>query len=555
MKPIFFLFVMVVAFGVNAQQEKLRAIIQSDAQWYLRDKVLDPSGEYFPDERLLGQGFALFTYTDGDFQAGIRYENYQNVMLGFPTGYQGEGITYRYARIRRDNWDITVGNFYEQFGSGLIFRSYEERGLGLDNAMDGVRIITKLGQGLKLKGVIGRQRKYFSKGEGIVRGIDLNWSTNEALPFLGKKGIIASLGGSFVSKFQRNFDPILNLPNNVGAFALRSTLNFKGFNWTNEWAHKINDPSYDNGYIYKPGQAILSTLTFSKKGLGILASIKRIDNMSFRSDRNGQQFDLFINFLPPTSKPHTYALAALYPYATQINGEVGGQFEVNYMIPRGSFLGGKYGTRLSLNSAISNSIDKSPLDDDSRGLKGTQGYVSDIFKLGPILYFSDINGSISHKFSKKLKSKFTYFSLKYNKTVLNDGVGDITLLENLGMDSIININAFVWENQFKLMNGQTLRSEIQWALADGFRGDMAMGLVEWTINQKWTLAVQDIYNYGHPTTSRQIHYPIVSLIHFNGPTRVQLGYGRQQQGVFCVGGVCRVVPPSNGLSVSITTSL
>ena len=539
----------------RAQEKKIRAIIQSDAQWYLRDEILDPSGEFYPDEKLLGQGFALFTYTDGDFEAGMRYENYQNVMLGFPNGFRGEGITYRYARVKRENWDITVGNFYEQFGSGLIFRSYEERGLGLDNAMDGVRILTKINGGIKIKGVLGRQRKYFAKSDGIVRGVDIEWSANELIPILNKKGIITSFGASFVSKFQRGFDPILNLPENVGSYALRSNLNFKGYSWTNEWAYKINDPSYDNGYIYRPGEAFISTLTYSKKGLGILASIKRIDNIGFRSDRNAQQFDLFINFLPPTSEPHTYALPALYPYATQVNGEIGGQFEISYMIPRGTPLGGKYGTRLNFNSAISNSIDKSVLEDGTRGLKGTQGYISDYLKLGPIRYFQDLNASISHKFSKKYKSQITFYHLEYNKTVLNDGVGDITILENPGMDSVININAMVWENQFKIPNGQTIRSELQLALADGFRGDMAMALVEWTINHDWTLALQDIFNYGHPTPSRRIHYPILSLIHFNGPTRVQIGYGRQQQGVFCVGGVCRVVPPSSGLSISLTTSL
>jgi hypothetical protein len=555
MRLILFIFTLCIPFIGLAQQQKIRAIIQSDAQWYLRDEILDPSGEYFPDERLLGQGFALFTYTDGDFQAGMRYENYQNVMLGFPTGYIGEGITYRYARVRKENWDITVGNFYEQFGSGLIFRSYEERGLGLDNAMDGFRIITKLNGGIKIKGVLGRQRKYFTKSEGVVRGADIEWSANELIPALGKKGVFFSTGASFVSKFQRGFDPILDLPQNVGAFAFRTNLNFKGVNWGTEWAYKINDPSYDNGYIYRPGNGLVSTISYSKKGLGILASIKRIDNMSFRSDRNGQQFDLFINFLPPTSEPHTYALVALYPYATQINGEIGGQFEINYMIPRGSPLGGKYGTKLSINSALSNSIDKSILADGTRGQKGTQGYISEYFKFGPTIYFRDLNGSISHKFSKKYKSQISFFRLKYNKTVLNDGVGDITLLENPGMDSVISINAIVLENQFKLSNGQTIRNELQWSIADGFRGDMAMALIEWTINHDWTLAVQDIYNYGHPTPSRRIHYPIVSLIHFNGPTRVQMGYGRQQQGVFCVGGVCRVVPPSNGLSISLTTSL
>ncbi len=257
----FFITFMVLALPLlsRAQEKKVRAIIQSDAQWYLRDEILDPSGEFYPDEKLLGQGFALFTYTDGDFEAGMRYENYQNVMLGFPNGFRGEGITYRYARVKRDNWDITVGNFYEQFGSGLIFRSYEERGLGLDNAMDGVRILTKINGGIKIKGVLGRQRKYFTKSDGIVRGVDIEWSANELIPILNKKGIITSFGASFVSKFQRGFDPILNLPENVGSYSLRSNLNFKGYSWTNEWAYKINDPSYDNGYIYRPGESFIST--------------------------------------------------------------------------------------------------------------------------------------------------------------------------------------------------------------------------------------------------------------------------------------------------------
>jgi len=159
-------------------------------------------------------------------------------------------LSYRYARLQRDRWNITVGNFYEQFGSGLIFRSYEERGLGLDNAMDGVRIITDLGHGLTVKGVLGRQRLYFGKGEGIVRGLDGEWSLNQVLPILSEKQVYATVGASFVSKFQKSFDPVLNLPNNVGAWASRANLTYKGFAWNTEYAYKINDPSYDNGYIY-----------------------------------------------------------------------------------------------------------------------------------------------------------------------------------------------------------------------------------------------------------------------------------------------------------------
>ena len=39
-----------------------------------------------------------------------------------------------------DNLTVTAGNFYEQFGSGLILRSFEERTLGIDNALDGLRL-------------------------------------------------------------------------------------------------------------------------------------------------------------------------------------------------------------------------------------------------------------------------------------------------------------------------------------------------------------------------------------------------------------------------------
>ena len=33
-----------------------------------------------------------------------------------------------------------------------------------------------------------------------------------------------------------------------------------------------------------------------------------------------------------------------------------------------------------------------------------------------------------------------------------------------------------------------------------------------------------------------------------------LQYGKQRAGVFCVGGVCRAVPASNGLTFSFTSS-
>ena len=42
-----------------------------------------------------------------------------------------------YANENED-LDVTIG-FYEQYGSGMILRAYEERQLGIDNALDGIK--------------------------------------------------------------------------------------------------------------------------------------------------------------------------------------------------------------------------------------------------------------------------------------------------------------------------------------------------------------------------------------------------------------------------------
>ena len=74
----------------------------------------------------------------------------------------GNGIPYRFAQYTIEGLDVTVGNFYEQFGNGLVFRSYEEKDLGIDNAMDGIRLKYSPVQGLALKGFVGKQRFFFS---------------------------------------------------------------------------------------------------------------------------------------------------------------------------------------------------------------------------------------------------------------------------------------------------------------------------------------------------------------------------------------------------------
>jgi len=79
-----------------------------------------------------------------------------------------------------------------------------------------------------------------------------------------------------------------------------------------------------------------------------------------------------------------------------------------------------------------------------------------------------------------------------------------------------------------------------------------MGLAEYTISPHYFFAVQNLYNYGN--TDKKLSYPTVSTGYNNGTSRFALSYGKQRAGIFCVGGVCRNVPASNGISLNITSS-
>lgn len=523
------------------QNSQIHGNFQADLMYYLKDSMIGA-----PDvpEKLLMNGFTNIVYSNGPFSAGIRYENYMNALLGFDARYKGNGITYRYASFTQDKFDITVGNFYEQFGNGLIFRSYEERNLGFDNAMDGVRVKYTPHAGITLKGIIGYQRVFFEKGEGIVRGADAEVSVNDLCESLKNTKLRVVLGGSVISKYQKDKDPVYKLPENVAAFAGRGNFIFGGFNLGAEYAYKINDPSASNKLIYKPGEALLIQATYSTKGLGILVAAKRIDNMDFRSERDATGNALLINFLPPLTKQHIYSLPSMYPYATQPNGEMGLEAQVTYTIKKKSKLGGKYGTTITANFSRANAIVKNKINDTTAlDASGTLGYSSPFFKVGKEIYFEDANVEISHKFNKFIKAALTYAYLTYNIDVI-EGHADGMMYAHVG----------VFDMTYSINEKHAVRGELQYLHTKQDEGDWGMGLVEYTIAPKWFVAALDMWNFGNPVNERRIHYFNIAAGFNHGSSRIAMSYGKQREGILCVGGVCRQVPAANGITLSLTSS-
>lgn len=515
---------------------------QMDARYYRDDTII---GTPEVPEKILMNGFANLNMSYKNFTFGFRYESYQNPLLGFDTRYAGSGIPFRFASYTQENLEVTVGNFYEQYGNGLILRSYVEPNLGIDNAMDGIKLVYRPSDGVTLRTLIGQQRFFFEKGPGIVRGADAEFQINQIVPSLKSSPNRLRIGLGGVSKFQRDQDPLYILPENVAAFSGRLNYSRGGFVLGAEYAYKANDPSAENGFIYRHGEALVINTSYSFSGFGLLVSAKRIDNMGFRSNRSSSGNDLQINYLPALTRQHTYALTSMYPYATQPTGELGLLSELNFKIPSKTTLGGNYGTTVTVNFSIANSIDRQSLNDTTLvGQTGTDGYTSDFLRPGDEKYFQDFNVEINRRFSRKFRGKFIYMNQFYNQNVIEG----YTTREN------IKANIFAADLHYRLGGRKSIRWELQHLSTQQENGNWAMALVEYNIAPNWFFAVADQYNYGNTDENRRQHYFTVSAGYTMNANRFSVSYGRQRQGVVCVGGVCRVVPASNGLTLSVSSS-
>ncbi len=516
--------------------------LQINAQYYLEDSIIGASDV---PEKVLSNGFGELQYRLRNFSAGMRYEFYLDPMIGTDAQYKGEGISYYYANFISKQFEITLGSFYEQFGNGLIFRAYRDADLGLDNAVNGALVKFMPANGLTMKGLIGKQRYYWDYSDGILRGFDAEASLGEILSSMKDSKLRMTFGGGIMSKYQEKTLHIVdtmqvNFPENVAALAGRANISYGNFGLQGEYAYKYNDPSAANEYMFRPGQALLLTGTYAQKGLGVMVTAKRVDNMSYKSDRRVQGNMLSINYLPSTTRQHTYVLPAMYPYETQPEGEMAISGDITYTIPKGTLLGGKYGTELRANYSRVQSIVKNWTSSDPLNPDGTYGYDSPFFKAGDELYYQDFNFEITKKFDRSWKAILMYMNLFYNQGVI------LTELEK----EDVKANIVVGDVTYNIDKKKSLRLEAQHLWTKQDNGNWAYLGLEYSIAPKWFFSVSDMYNYG--VTDE--HYYSGAVAYTQGGNRVQVGYGRTRAGVNCSGGVCRYMPATNGFNIAITST-
>lgn len=530
---------------------------ESNAQWYLNDKG---RGIIQPEDPIRSNNYLLLNYQIKSWSAGIQVEGYENnALLNYNPEFKGTNVATYFVNYKNSKIDITAGYFYEQFGSGMLLRAWEDRALGINTALRGGRIIYRPTDAIRMTALYGQQRTGFNVSEGQIYGFDSDFYLTDLLK-LEKSDV--SFGMSYVGRHEE-ITPAIQNPNfdeMTHAIAGRLNYSINSFYSSFEYNYKSKDAvlnrisnSLDESLI-KDGQALSLNMGYSKQGLGIDATLRRTENMTFLSERvptvSGEDTSLnfndkVLNFTPALTKQHHSNLANIYVYQAQAGfdfkdptilkaGETGGQIDIFYEFAKGTKIGGKYGTKVALNLAswynLPGQFRLTPAD-----------YDTDFFGVGT-KYFSDYNIEVKKQLSETWRTAFQYIRQYYNKPWVEDGSTDV------------NTNILVAETVYNFASNKSIRFEAEHMWADADFKNWAGGTVELNFNDKYSFYVWDIINYGNDDESKQKHYYNFGGAYRINSTRISVNYGRQRGGLVCVGGVCRFVPESTGFTISLNTA-
>jgi hypothetical protein len=520
---------------------------ESNSQWLLADEGINFVA---PEDQFRANNYLLLNYSLGQFTAGVQYESYlPSSLLGYAPIYDGQNnIGTYYLNFKNETLDITGGYFYEQFGSGLILRSWEERQLGLNNALKGVRVNFKPTEYLDLTGLFGQQRNGFELSDGTIQGFNADVDVSKALKI---EKVVISFGASYVARFQ---DRGTNdtIPSTVNAYGGRLDIDAGSFYGGIEVITKDPDAIANEGALVSnklyDGTAMLVNAGYAQKGLGINGTFRRLENFSFFSDRlaEGNTFNQqVVGYVPGLTKQQDYLLTNIYVYNPQPrlviesfgqqSGEVGTQFDVFYSLKKGTNLGGKYGTKIAFNFSYWNGLD-AEYDITNRW------YEAKFIGNGPRL-FRDMSVEIKRRITKEFSTVFTFQDVIIDKGVSLGGP--------VGTQGDIKAKIGVVEGTYSFGGGKSMRFVLQHLWSEQDRKNWAASVLEYNFNSRFAVYIADSYNYEG---EGKIHYYNVGGSYSKGRARLGVNYGRQRGGLICVGGVCRFVPENTGVSANLSVN-
>lgn len=537
-----------ISLGKDGKGGQLTGSFETNSIYYVDDDLLGKHPDKDLREWIGSNSYLKLDYSIDRFSVGAQGDFFLPAIDGYEIGTRDENykkdlqflLSTAYAQWLDKSYSVRIGSIFDQFGNGLIYRSFEDRQLGVNNSLLGASASYRLGDYFSIKAMYGAPRLLDGWTDSRVGGVDLVVSLSEI--FKAEK-LNLSIEGSWVNRYEDLSEQKMGLMpasfenkgmgNSLNMYSGRLNMDIEGFTLRTEYVHKGKDLDLMATEKAQTGYAAFAELGYNYKNFSFSAQARVLEHMNTRLSLYESGTANILNYLPALTRQYTYMLANLEPYQVNAENEVAAQADLFYSL-RNKSDRRKY-WNFHLNYSTAYTLHKSV---------GTGNRE---------LLWQDLNFDVERQWNKSWKTTFLYSFQEWNAD--RHGVRHRTYVSNV----------FVADVTYKINRKHSLRWELQYLLSDDYQGDWIAGLVEYNFAPRWSIYFQNMYNLDQEPAFENKPYDEfgnpLKVYYYNGGfsfthnrTRVQLSYGRNRAGYICSGGVCRATPAYTGVNLILTTS-
>jgi hypothetical protein len=524
MRKIIFLSLLSLAAVRSFAQGTLSGDVMTNVNFFNKDTAINAANNPLYDNTLSGgEAWLTLRYNYKGFTAFVRADAFHNSNLYNPTSaLSGFGLGAWSLSKEFNGLTITGGYIYDQIGSGILFRSYEDRGLLIDNSLVGLHLKYKLNDHLSVKGFTGQQKNVATitgRYEPVIKGINIEGDVTigkaQLIPGIGAinrtldANSMSSVAGAINSQpVDTRFVPRYNM---YGVTAY-NTLTLGDFSWYAEGAYKTHETILVGNLLEDhDGTVLFSTLGFAKKGIAVNLTGKRTENFVMRTSPNEVLLRGLMNWQPIVARLRPQRLMARYTPASQDISEIAGGGDVLL----------------------------APNDDLNITLTYTH-----INTLNAVKLYREAYAEAEYRGAKDWIFTGGVQVMQYNQEIYQVKPGV----------PIVNAVTPFAEIIYKITKTKSLRTQLEYMATEQDFGSWIFALLEFNIAPRWSFAASDMYNIVAKKTAKPEHYYNFFIAHTKGSHRFTAAYVKQVEGINCTGGVCRYEPAFSGLKFGITST-
>ena len=257
-----------------SQSNRIYGSFESNAVYYQENEEEDY------ENKLGSNNYLNIKYLfNSNWNVEIQVESYLPRRLqSYSDSFEDTHLSTLSINYSKKNFKMSVGSIYDQFGSGLVLRTWEDRQLGINNSIWGFRTSFDT-DNVSLKLLGGWQKKGIGISSGKIAGLD----SSITLINSDTKYQNLILGLSYVGRFEMphyisyDFNDLTNL------FSTRLDYFSDDFYFEYEQVIKSKDGitqfgSISNEFV-KKGSAHSLNLGVTKPGFGLDMTFRRLENM------------------------------------------------------------------------------------------------------------------------------------------------------------------------------------------------------------------------------------------------------------------------------------